>query len=76
MSLCNHYEHFKGTVREELNARAAIDGIPPMPGWDGDVGVVTFDDAATWLGLDPERGARSWRVRVGGCAALPPFGDA
>jgi aryl sulfotransferase len=37
MSLCNHYEHFKGAVREELNARAAIDGVPPIPGWDGDV---------------------------------------
>jgi aryl sulfotransferase len=36
MSLCNHYEHFKGTVREELNSRAATDGIPPMPGWNGD----------------------------------------
>ena len=37
MSLCHHYERFKGAVREELNARAAMDGVPPMPGWDGDV---------------------------------------
>jgi aryl sulfotransferase len=37
MSLCNHFEHFKGTVRQELNARAAADGVPPMPLWDGDV---------------------------------------
>jgi aryl sulfotransferase len=35
MSLCNHMERFK--ARDELNARAAADGVPPMPDWDGDV---------------------------------------
>jgi aryl sulfotransferase len=37
MSFCNHRAHFKGAVREQLNARAATDGIPPMPEWDGDI---------------------------------------
>jgi aryl sulfotransferase len=35
MSLCNHMERFKAL--DELNARAAADGVPPMPGWNGDV---------------------------------------
>jgi aryl sulfotransferase len=35
MSLCNHMERFK--ARDLLNARAAADGVPPMPGWTGDV---------------------------------------
>jgi aryl sulfotransferase len=35
MSLCNHMERFK--ARDMLNERAAADGVPPMPGWDGDV---------------------------------------
>jgi aryl sulfotransferase len=35
MSLCNHVERFKLT--DVLNARALADGVPPMPGWDGDV---------------------------------------
>ena len=37
MSLCHHYEVFKNDVRESLNERAAADGVPPMPGWTGDV---------------------------------------
>ena len=37
MSFCNHMEHFKDDVREGLNARAAAEGIPPVPGWNGDV---------------------------------------
>jgi aryl sulfotransferase len=37
MSLCNHLERFRDDVRGELNARGAADGVPPMPGWDGDV---------------------------------------
>jgi len=35
MSLCNHLERFK--LADVLNARALADGVPPMPGWDGDV---------------------------------------
>ncbi|HXK24246.1 MAG TPA: sulfotransferase domain-containing protein [Myxococcota bacterium] len=36
MSLCHHYEVFKNDVRATLNERAAADGVPPMPGWNGD----------------------------------------
>lgn len=36
MSLCNHLERFRAEIREGLNLRAAADGVPPMPGWDGD----------------------------------------
>ena len=35
MSLCNHIERFK--MAGVLNAKAAADGVPPMPEWDGDV---------------------------------------
>ena len=35
MSLCNHLERFK--LVDLLNARALAAGVPPMPGWDGDV---------------------------------------
>jgi len=45
MSFCNHREHFKDAVREELNARAATDGIPLMPEWSGDA----HRFFATWL---------------------------
>jgi aryl sulfotransferase len=37
MSLCNHLERFRADAREQLNLRAAADGVPLMPGWDGDV---------------------------------------
>jgi len=37
MSLCNHLDRFKDAVRDGLNERALADGVPPMPGWDGDV---------------------------------------
>lgn len=37
MSLCNHMERFKDDVREGLNIRASADGVPPLPGWDGDI---------------------------------------
>jgi aryl sulfotransferase len=37
MSMCNHAEKFKEEVRAGLNERAAADGVPLMPGWDGDV---------------------------------------
>ena len=36
MSLCNHVERFRADVRSGLNERAAADGIPEMPAWDGD----------------------------------------
>ena len=36
MSMCNHFEKFKEEVRGQLNLRAAADGVPLMPGWDGD----------------------------------------
>ncbi len=35
MSLCNHLERFK--MLGPLNEKAAADGVPPMPEWDGDV---------------------------------------
>jgi aryl sulfotransferase len=37
ISMCHHLEVFKDEVREDLNARALADGVPPMPGWNGDV---------------------------------------
>ena len=37
MSYCNHFEKFKNDLRVSLNERAASEGIPPMPDWDGDV---------------------------------------
>jgi len=37
MSICNHFEKFRDDVREQLNVRVAADGVPLMPGWDGDV---------------------------------------
>ncbi len=35
MSMCNHMARFKAL--DALNARATADGVPPLPGWDGDV---------------------------------------
>ena len=37
MSICNHLERFRGDVRDDLTERAARDGVPPLPAWDGDV---------------------------------------
>jgi aryl sulfotransferase len=46
MSMCHHLEVFKNDVRDALNRRAALqDGVPPMPGWNGDV----HGFFATWL---------------------------
>ena len=45
MSYCNHIERFKDEARDHLNVRAAADGVPLMPGWDGDV----HGFFATWL---------------------------
>lgn len=36
MSMCNHLDKFKDDVRGQLNLRASADGVPPMPGWEGD----------------------------------------
>ena len=63
MSLCNHYERFKGDVRERLNLRAAQDGVPLMPSWDGDVhgffadwleSGALFDHVASFWSLRPD----------------------
>ncbi len=36
MSMCNHAERFKDEVRRGLNERAAAEGLPLMPEWNGD----------------------------------------
>lgn len=47
MSMCNHLERFKDDVREGLNAKAASDGVPPLPPWDGDI----HGFFQVWLGM-------------------------
>jgi aryl sulfotransferase len=47
MSMCNHVERFRDDVREDLNQRAAADGVPLMPGWNGDV----HGFFAVWLAM-------------------------
>jgi aryl sulfotransferase len=37
MSMCNHLESMKKEMVDALNVRALADGVPPMPGWQGDV---------------------------------------
>ena len=37
MSMCNHSARFKAEVRQGLNERAAAEGLPPMPDWNGDI---------------------------------------
>ena len=37
MSLCNHLEIMKREMVDAMNVRAAADGVPPLPGWNGDV---------------------------------------
>lgn len=37
MSYCNHLEKFRSEVRDDLNRAAALEGLPLMPEWDGDV---------------------------------------
>jgi len=61
MTMCNNMERFKNELREGLNARAAEDGVPPMPGWDGDV----HGFFATWLaaGFHFEHIASFWQRR-------------
>src|SRR6266404_2544501 len=36
MSMCNHVEHFRDELREQLNAQAP-EGVPQFPAWDGDI---------------------------------------
>ena len=73
MSLCNHYERFKGAVREELNARAAADGVPPMPGWGGDV----HEFFGTWLEQAAmfEHIASFWKYQRDGNVAFVHYND-
>ncbi|MFI5315396.1 MAG: sulfotransferase domain-containing protein [Myxococcota bacterium] len=59
MSMCNHMERF--LAGDMLNARAAADGVPPMPAWDGDVhGFFRY-----WLEqrMHLEHLASFWRLR-------------
>jgi len=37
MSMCNHMDRMKRELVGALNARAADDGVQPMPNWNGDV---------------------------------------
>ena len=61
MSMCNHLERFKEEVRAGLNARAAADGVPLMPGWNGDV----HGFFAQWLadGMHFAHIASFWKLR-------------
>ncbi len=62
MSMCNHLERFKEDVRAGLNARAAADGVPLMPGWNGDV----HGFFAQWLaeGFHLAHIASFWKLRA------------
>ncbi len=73
MSMCNHLERFKDDVREGLNARAAQDGVPPMPGWDGDV----HGFFALWLPLLGmlEHVETFWRRRTDPTVLLVHYND-
>ena len=37
MSMCNHMDRMKRERVNELNEKAAADGVQPMPNWNGDV---------------------------------------
>jgi len=37
MSMCNHMARFRNDVREELNAKADLESVMPLPPWTGDV---------------------------------------
>lgn len=37
MSMCNHLDHFRDDVREDLNGRIRGESVMPMPEWTGDV---------------------------------------
>jgi len=73
MSLCNHYERYRNDVRESLNERAAAEGVPLMPGWDGDVhGFFArwLEQAALFLHL-----ATFWKLRGQPNLAFVHFAD-
>ena len=73
MSMCNHMERFKDDVREGLNARAARDGVMPMPAWDGDV----HGFFAVWLPMMGmlEHVASFWRLRTRPNVLLVHYND-
>jgi len=48
MSLCNHVEKFQDHLRDSLNEQAAADGLPELPGWEGDV----HGFFAKWMEID------------------------
>jgi aryl sulfotransferase len=73
MPFCNHGERFKGVVRDELNAQAAIDGVPPMPEWDGHVHrffATWLEEAAVFVHI-----ANFWEHRGAGNVALVHYND-
>jgi aryl sulfotransferase len=73
MSMCNHLERFRADVREGLNARAAIDGVTPMPAWDGDV----HGFFALWLPMLGllEHVATFWQLRHAPNVLLVHYND-
>jgi aryl sulfotransferase len=73
MSMCNHVERFRHDVREELNARAAADGVPLMPGWTGDVHAFF----QIWLGLPLvfDHIASFWKLRQEPNLLFVHYGD-
>jgi aryl sulfotransferase len=73
MSMCNHLERFRSDVRETLNARAAHDGVMPMPAWDGDV----HGFFAVWLPMLGmlEHVATFWEHRRAANVLLVHFND-
>jgi aryl sulfotransferase len=73
MSMCNHLARFRDDVREGMNLRAAADGVPPMPGWDGDVHAF-FDVWLPFLGL-LEHVETFWRRRADPNVLLVHYND-
>lgn len=73
MSLCNHLERFKDEVRDGLNAKALADGVPPIPGWNGDV----HGFFQNWLGegLHFQHVASFWERRHDPRVLLVHFND-
>lgn len=73
MSLCNHLERFKDEIRDGLNTRALADGVPPMPGWDGDIHGFFW----SWLaeGLHFQHVASFWERRHDPRVLLVHFND-
>ncbi len=73
MSLCHHHEIFSRDVRSELNERALVEGVPPMPDWNGDV----HGFFATWLGNAAllHHVASFWKLRARPNVLLVHFAD-